>query len=59
ALIKAGTVYGVGIQQWCTMGTGAIDNLITVSQGGTVPKQIATGASFVTKDNLNLATQQD
>jgi ribose transport system substrate-binding protein len=59
ALIKSGQVYGVGIQQWCTMGAGAIDNLVALSQGKHVAKEIPTGASFVTKANLSLANNQD
>jgi ribose transport system substrate-binding protein len=59
ALIQQGVVYGVGIQQWCTMGTGAVDNLVRFTQGQSVPKSIQTSATFVTKENLSTAGEQD
>lgn len=51
--IKSGVLYGTSQQNFCQMAIGAVDNLIALGEGKTVPKAIDSGINFVTKDNVN------
>ena len=50
--LTAGTLFGVGDQGWCDMGTKAIIAMKDLSEGKKVPAVIATKNTFYTKDNL-------
>ena len=50
--LKEGTLYGTSKQNFCGMAEGAVKNIIALSKGETVPKNIDTGITFVTMDNL-------
>lgn len=51
--IKDGILYGTSKQNFCKMGTLAVDNLVALGQGKTVDKAIDSGITFVTKDNVD------
>lgn len=50
--IKDGTIYGTSKQNFCGMASGAVDAIVKLSNGESVPKNIDTGITFVTSDNL-------
>lgn len=50
--IKDGTIYGSSKQNFCGMASGAVDAIVKLSKGETVPKNIDTGITFVTAGNL-------
>ena len=51
--IKSGVLYGTSQQNFCKMAIGAVDSLISLGKGKTVPKAIDSGITFVTKENVN------
>lgn len=50
--IKEGTIYGTSKQNFCGMASGAVEAIVKLSKGETVPKTIDTGITFVTSENL-------
>lgn len=50
--IKEGTIYGTSKQNFCGMASGAVDAIVKLSKGESVPKNIDTGITFVTSENL-------
>lgn len=50
--VEQGQLYGLGLQNWCRMGTQAVGTVNDLRQGKKVPAFIDTGASFVTKETL-------
>jgi len=50
--IDRGIVVGVVQQDPAGMGAAAVDAMMTVTRGGTVPKQIAVPVTIVTKENV-------
>lgn len=53
--LKGGQVYGISKQNFCGMATGAVKDLVAISEGKHVPRYINTGITFVTKSNLAAA----
>jgi len=51
--IKDGVLYGTSKQNFCEMAIGAVDKLIALGKGESVPKAIDSGITFVTKDNVD------
>lgn len=50
--INAGIVYGTSKQDFCQMTRLAVQNLVALGNGETVPEAIDSGIIFVTKENL-------
>jgi ribose transport system substrate-binding protein len=50
--IDAGYVVAVVQQDPAAMGAAAVDALVTLGKGGTVPKTISTPVTIVTKANV-------
>lgn len=51
--IKDGILYGTSKQNFCEMGIGAVQNLVALGDGETVPAAIDSGITFVTAENLD------
>jgi ribose transport system substrate-binding protein len=56
--LKDGSIQGIMVQRPVTMGSLAVDNLVAQIQGkGEAPKDIDTGVTVVTKDNIGSYTK--
>jgi ABC-type sugar transport system substrate-binding protein len=51
--MKDGTIYGTSKQNFCGMASGAVDAIIKLSKGESVPKAIDTGITFITADKID------
>lgn len=56
--LKDGTLYGTSKQNFCGMAQGAVKSIIALSKGESVPKNVDTGITFVTLDNLDKESAQ-
>lgn len=56
--LKDGTLYGTSRQNFCGMASGAVDKIIALSHGETVPRQIDTGIKFITADPIDQEAAQ-
>ena len=51
--IEEGTLYGTSKQNFCGMAKGAVKAVVDLAAGEDVPKNIDTGITFVTRENLD------
>jgi ribose transport system substrate-binding protein len=56
--LKDGTLYGTSKQNFCGMAKGAVDTIVALAAGKTVSKNIDTGITFVTLENLDAEQNQ-